>query len=193
MRTLAPQRASWLSIDNWLGVSTTSQSLDPISAIRSVSIANSCKDCMIFTWIALSEYYDMWVAQWITTFSTRRRCQFYSRGIHKADRRSTSRFVFSLGSKAISSSCKKQPTIGLSNIEAEYRSTTMAACEVVWPKRILKDLGVPMKDLTPLFCDNMSNIYLFRNTVFHAYKAYRSALSLPSRASFDWRCRPPTH
>ena len=44
----------------------------------------------------------------------------------------------------------------------------MAACEVVWLKRILKDLGVPMKDPTPLYCDNMSNIYLAWNPVFHA-------------------------
>ena len=44
----------------------------------------------------------------------------------------------------------------------------MAVCEAVWLKRILKDLGVPIKDPTPLYCDNMSNIYLARNPVFHA-------------------------
>ena len=51
---------------------------------------------------------------------------------------------------------------------AKYRGATVAACEAVWLKRILKDLGVPIKDLTPLFCDNMSSIYLARNPVFHA-------------------------
>ena len=45
----------------------------------------------------------------------------------------------------------------------------MAACEAVWLKRILKDLSVPIKDLTPLYCDNMSNIYRARNPVFHAW------------------------
>ena len=45
----------------------------------------------------------------------------------------------------------------------------MTACEAVWLKRILKDLGVPIKDLTPLFCDNMSSIYLTQNPVFHAH------------------------
>ena len=44
----------------------------------------------------------------------------------------------------------------------------MAACEAIWLKRILKDLGVPIKDPTPLFCNNMNNIYLARNRVFHA-------------------------
>ncbi len=41
-----------------------------------------------------------------------------------SDRRSTSGFMFSFGSGVISWSSKKQPTIALSNTEAEYRSTT---------------------------------------------------------------------
>ena len=44
----------------------------------------------------------------------------------------------------------------------------MAACEAVWLKRILNDLGIPIKDPTSLYCDNMSSIYLARNSVFHA-------------------------
>ena len=44
----------------------------------------------------------------------------------------------------------------------------MAACEAVWLKRILKDLGVPIKDPIPLYCDNKSNIHLAQNPVFHA-------------------------
>ena len=87
---------------------------------------------------------------------------------YKVDRRSTSRFVFSLGRPAISWSSKKQPIVSLSSTEAEYRGAAVAACETVWLKRILKDLGVPIKDLTPLYYDNMSNIYLARNPMFHA-------------------------
>ena len=77
-------------------------------------------------------------------------------------------FVFSLGSGAISWSSKKQPTIALSSTEAEYRGAAVVACEAVWLKCILKDLGVPMKDPIRLYCDNMSNTYLARNLVFHA-------------------------
>ena len=47
-------------------------------------------------------------------------------------------------------------------------SAVVATCEVVWLKRILKDLGVPIKDPTPFFGDNMSNIYMARNPGFHA-------------------------
>ncbi len=49
-----------------------------------------------------------------------------------SDRRSTSGFMISFGSGTISWSSKKQPTVALSSTEAEYRGTTIAACEVVW-------------------------------------------------------------
>ncbi|MCO5588946.1 hypothetical protein L7F22_042909 [Adiantum nelumboides] len=47
------------------------------------------------------------------------------------DRRSTSAFMFSLGSAAITWSSKKQPTVALSSTEAKYRGGAVAACEVV--------------------------------------------------------------
>ena len=79
---------------------------------------------------------------------------------YRADRRSTSGFVFSLGSGVISWSSKKQPTIALSSTEAEYRGATVAACKAVWLKRILRDLGIPIADPICVFCDNMNIIYL---------------------------------
>jgi hypothetical protein len=45
--------------------------------------------------------------------------------------RSTNGFMFFFGSGAVSWSSKKQPTITLSITEAEYRGTTIVACEVV--------------------------------------------------------------
>ena len=79
-------------------------------------------------------------------------------------------YLFSLGSGAISCSSKKQPTVALSSTKAKYKGAAVAACEPAWLKRIsLKDLSVPIKDLTPLYCDNMSSIYLARNAVFHAW------------------------
>ena len=56
----------------------------------------------------------------------------------------------------------------MSSTEAEYRGAAVAACEAVWLKRILKDLGVPITDHIRIFCDNMSSIYLAHNPVFHA-------------------------
>jgi hypothetical protein len=48
------------------------------------------------------------------------------------DRRSTSGFMFSFGSGAVSWSNKKQPIVALSSTEAESRGVAIAACEVVW-------------------------------------------------------------
>ena len=43
------------------------------------------------------------------------------------DRKSTSAYVFSIGSGAISWASKKQPTVSLSTTEAEYRAMSVAA------------------------------------------------------------------
>ena len=45
----------------------------------------------------------------------------------------------------------------------------MATSEAIWLKRILKDLEVPIKDLTPLYYDNMSSIYLAGKPMFHTH------------------------
>ena len=84
------------------------------------------------------------------------------------DRRSTSGYVFSFGSGAVSWSSKKQPTVALSSTEAEYRGATVAACEVAWLRTLLGDLGVHVDERVVIYCDNLSSIQLARNSVFHA-------------------------
>ena len=85
-----------------------------------------------------------------------------------SDRRSTSGFMFSLGSAAVTWSSKKQPTVALSSTEAEYRGAVVAACEVVWLRKLLGDLSIFVDDPVVIHCDNMSSIQLARNPVFHA-------------------------
>ena len=85
-----------------------------------------------------------------------------------ADRRSTSDFMFSLGSAAITWSNKKQPTIALSSTKAEYRGAAVAACEVAWLQMLLRDLGIQVQVPIVIYCDNLSSIQLARNPVFHA-------------------------
>ena len=54
-----------------------------------------------------------------------------------SNRRSTSGFMFSLRSVAISWSSKKQLIVALSSIEAEYRDAAMATCEVACDRSYL--------------------------------------------------------
>lgn len=83
------------------------------------------------------------------------------------DRRSTSGYVFKLGSGAVSWASKKQPVVALSTTEAEYIAAALCACQCVWLKRVLEKLGVAEKSGTAIMCDNSSTIQLSKNPVFH--------------------------
>ena len=74
------------------------------------------------------------------------------------DRRSTSGYVFSLGSGAVSWSSKKQPTVALLSTKAEYRGAAMVACEIAWLCKLLHDLGHDVLGVVTLYCDNMGSI-----------------------------------
>jgi hypothetical protein len=85
-----------------------------------------------------------------------------------SDKRLTNGFMFSFGSGAISRSSMKQPTFALSSMEAEYRSATIIACEVVWLQKLLSDLGQLMDVPIVIYCDNINSILLANNPVYHA-------------------------
>jgi hypothetical protein len=56
------------------------------------------------------------------------------------DRKSTSGYVFMLGTGAISWSSKKQPIVILSTTEAEYVAAASCACQCIWLRSILNHL-----------------------------------------------------
>lgn len=74
------------------------------------------------------------------------------------DSRSTSGYVFMLGSGAVSWRSKKQPIVTLSSTEVEYMAAVSEACQAVWLKGILKHLGVVNEESTSIMCDNTSSI-----------------------------------
>jgi hypothetical protein len=65
--------------------------------------------------------------------------------------------MFSFGSIAVTWSSKKQPTVALSSIEAEYMGVTMAACEVAWLRKLLGDLGLHVDRHVVIYCDNLNS------------------------------------
>ncbi|XP_068644922.1 secreted RxLR effector protein 161-like [Aristolochia californica] len=83
-------------------------------------------------------------------------------------RRSTTRYVFKLGSGTISWCSKRQPTVSLSTTEAEYRAAALAAQESTWLIQLMNNLHQPVEYAVPLYCDNQSAIRLAENPVFHA-------------------------
>ena len=84
------------------------------------------------------------------------------------DMRSTSGYVFSLGSGVISCASKKQQTVAQSTAEAEYVSESLATSQAIWLRRILEDIGEKQGEATQLFCDNKSAIAMTKNPVYHS-------------------------
>ncbi|KAH9308099.1 hypothetical protein KI387_036010, partial [Taxus chinensis] len=79
------------------------------------------------------------------------------------DMKSTSGFVFFLGSGLISWGSKKQTCVLRSSTKLEYRATGGAVCEVIWLRRILEGLRIPQKDPTILHVDNEGVVKLVQN------------------------------
>ncbi|PKU79857.1 Retrovirus-related Pol polyprotein from transposon TNT 1-94 [Dendrobium catenatum] len=84
------------------------------------------------------------------------------------DRKSISGFCTFLGSNLISWTVRKQATIAKSSTEAEYRSLSAAASEVIWLRRLTAELDIPQPSLTTIHCDNTSAMAIAQNPVFHA-------------------------
>jgi hypothetical protein len=72
------------------------------------------------------------------------------------------------GSGDVSWNSKKQPTVALSSTEVEYKGTIIVACEVVWLQKLLLDLGQSVNAPVVIYCDNINNILLANNSVYHA-------------------------
>eukprot|EP01018_Ginkgo_biloba_P024020 Gb_18985 [translate_table: standard] len=66
------------------------------------------------------------------------------------DWKSTTSYSFNLGSRAVFWINKKQPTVVLSSIEAEYKSVVKGASEVIRIKRILDDMKNQQTQPTPI-------------------------------------------
>jgi hypothetical protein len=85
----------------------------------------------------------------------------------KIDRMSTSDTCQLLGRSLISWSSKKQNSVALSTVEAEYISAGSCCAQLLWMKATLNDFGIKIKNV-PLFCDNESAIKLTQNLVQHS-------------------------
>ncbi|XP_056165613.1 secreted RxLR effector protein 161-like [Syzygium oleosum] len=83
------------------------------------------------------------------------------------DRKSTSGYVFMLGSGAVSWCSKKQPIVTLSTTEAEFVAATSSACQAIWLRKILGELQFKQEDATTIYCDNSSAIKLSKDPVLH--------------------------
>src|SRR5579871_4137505 len=70
------------------------------------------------------------------------------------DRKFISGYVIKLGDTAISWKCNKQSCLALSTVEAEYVSASTASKEIIWLRRLLKELDHKQENTTVMHIDN---------------------------------------
>ena len=84
------------------------------------------------------------------------------------DRKSVSGNLFVYGGAAISWLSKKQHIVALSTTEAEYISSSLAAQEAVWLRRLFRGIGVNVSRPMSSNEDNLGALNLANNSSFHA-------------------------
>ncbi|GKA93494.1 ribonuclease H-like domain-containing protein [Tanacetum coccineum] len=60
-------------------------------------------------------------------------------------------------------------TLSRSSAEAEYRGVANAVAETCWLRNLLRELHTPLSTATIVYCDNVSDVYLFSNPVQHQH------------------------
>ncbi|CAM8902816.1 unnamed protein product [Rhodiola kirilowii] len=80
------------------------------------------------------------------------------------DRKNTSGSCFLLGNTLDSQFSKKENSISLSTVEAEYITVGSCSTQLLWMKQMLSEYGVEQKEMT-LYCENMSAISICKNPV----------------------------
>lgn len=83
------------------------------------------------------------------------------------DRKSTSGYCTFVWGNLVTWRSKKQNVVARSSAEAEYRAMAQGVCEIIWLKRILEELQLPITLPMKLYCDNKAAISISQNPVQH--------------------------
>ena len=83
------------------------------------------------------------------------------------DRKSTSGGCFYMGKNLVSWMSKKQNSISLSTVEAEYIVASSCCNQLLWMQKLLHDYGICQEHLT-IYCDNTSGINISKNPIQHS-------------------------
>ncbi|KAG8492340.1 hypothetical protein CXB51_009634 [Gossypium anomalum] len=86
-------------------------------------------------------------------------------------RRSLLGYVFTIGGCPISWKVTLQTTVALSTNEAEYMAIIEACKEAIWLKGLFSELNEDLQ-ITTVFCDSQSAIFLTNDQVFHKRTKY---------------------
>jgi hypothetical protein len=85
----------------------------------------------------------------------------------KDSRRSTTRYVFTIGGTTVSWISKLQNIVSLSTTKVEYVVAIEASKEMIWLQRFMEELGKKQEN-SSLYCDSESAIHLANKSAFHS-------------------------
>ena len=83
------------------------------------------------------------------------------------DRKSTLGGCFYVANNIVSWKSKKQNSVSLSTVEAEYIVAGSCCTQLLWMQKLLLDYGIRQKHLT-IYCDNTNAINISKNHVQHS-------------------------
>ena len=83
------------------------------------------------------------------------------------DRESTLGVCFYMGNNLVSQISKKQNSISLSTVEAEYITAGSCCTQLLRMQKLLHDYGICQEHLT-IYCDNTSAINISKNSIQHS-------------------------
>ncbi|CAL8178291.1 unnamed protein product [Prunus armeniaca] len=83
------------------------------------------------------------------------------------DRHSMSGYFTFVGGNLVIWRSKKQKVVFRSSVEVEYRGMAHGVCELLWLRRLLRDIGFGSKKPMDLYCDNKATIAIAHNPVQH--------------------------
>ena len=85
----------------------------------------------------------------------------------KSDGKSTLGYFTFVGGNLITWRSKKQKLVSRSSAKAEFRGMVHGVCELLWVKRVLRDLSIGVKEAMNLYCDNQAAVKIANNPVQH--------------------------
>jgi hypothetical protein len=86
---------------------------------------------------------------------------------NKDNRRSTTRYVFTIDGTIVIWISKPQKVFSLSTTEVEYVVATKASKEMICLQRFMEEMGKKQEN-SKLYFDSESNIHLSKKSVFHS-------------------------
>ena len=88
---------------------------------------------------------------------------------NELDCRSLTGYVFKISNAAVTWNTRKQPTVALLTMEAEYMAVATVTREAIWLQQLVSELGIDTVGPTPIHIDNRVAIKLTKDSKFHAH------------------------